>query len=93
MNVRTLTRVGIEPRPPAPSFALALVLPQHAPMDRNACVLCDRSSDVVPLLTIEYRGSSLRICSEHLPVLIHDPGQLAERLPGVQTLGAPKPKR
>jgi hypothetical protein len=61
-------------------------------MEPNACVLCDRSSDVAPLLTIEYRRSTLRICSEHLPILIHDPGQLAERLPGVEKLSAPKPK-
>ncbi len=61
-------------------------------MEPNACVFCDRSSDVVPLVTIEYRGSTLQICSEHLPVLIHDPGQLAERLPGVEKLRRPARK-
>lgn len=56
-------------------------------MDLNhKCLLCDRGSDVVPLITIEYRGSTLRICSQHLPVLIHDPGQLAGLLPGAEAL-------
>ncbi len=61
-------------------------------MEPKACVLCERSSDLVPLLTIEYRGSTLRICSEHLPVLIHDPSQLADRMPGAETLSRPPRK-
>jgi hypothetical protein len=51
-------------------------------MPANACVLCERGSDSVPLLTFEFRGKTYRICSQHLPVLIHDPGQLADALPG-----------
>lgn len=50
------------------------------------CIACDRGADVVPLLTLEYRGGEVRICPQHLPVLIHDPGQLIGRLPGAETL-------
>lgn len=50
------------------------------------CLLCERGSDVVPLIPIEYRGMKLRICSQHLPVLIHDPGQLAGLLPDADRL-------
>ncbi len=53
----------------------------------NTCILCQRGSDVVPLLTFEYRGTTSRICSQHLPVLIHDPGQLADVLPDADKLG------
>lgn len=56
--------------------------PDH---ERN-CLLCGRGSDIVPLIAIEYRGMNLRICSQHLPVLIHDPGQLAGLLPGAEEL-------
>ncbi len=55
-------------------------------MAETTCILCQRDSDVVPLLTFEYRGSTSRICSQHLPVLIHDPGQLADVLPGADKL-------
>ncbi|HEV2721579.1 MAG TPA: hypothetical protein VG323_16270 [Thermoanaerobaculia bacterium] len=55
-------------------------------MPTDACLFCQRRSDVVPLLTLEYRGADIRICAQHLPILIHDPGQLAGLLPGAETL-------
>ncbi|HYM60674.1 MAG TPA: hypothetical protein VEZ11_07260 [Thermoanaerobaculia bacterium] len=58
-------------------------------MELHACILCERTSDEVPLVVIEYRGSTLHICSQHLPVLIHNPAELAERMPGVEKLKGP----
>lgn len=55
-------------------------------MDATKCVACERSSDLIPLLTFEYRGSSFRICAQHMPLLIHDPAQLVGRLEGAETL-------
>jgi hypothetical protein len=52
----------------------------------SGCVLCGSGSDERPLIGFEYRGRRWAICSAHLPVLIHDPGQLAARLPGAETL-------
>jgi hypothetical protein len=52
----------------------------------NACLLCQRTAAVVPLLTIEFRSRTLRICSQHLPVLIHDPGQLIGVIEGAEEL-------
>lgn len=52
----------------------------------EVCVACGRRSDDVPLITFEFRGKRARICAQHLPVLIHDPGQLAGRLEGAETL-------
>jgi hypothetical protein len=50
------------------------------------CLLCHRGPEVVPLISLEYRGDTLRICPQHLPVLIHDPGQLIGLLPGAEDL-------
>lgn len=50
------------------------------------CLVCRRRSDATPLLVLEYRGGELRICPEHLPILIHDPGRLAGILPGAENL-------
>ena len=52
----------------------------------NACIACGRDAQAVPLLTLDYRGGVVRICAQHLPILIHDPGQLVGRLPGAETL-------
>jgi hypothetical protein len=50
------------------------------------CLACGSGSDSVPLLTFEYRGNTLQICPQHLPVLIHDPARLVGRLPGAENL-------
>ncbi len=51
-----------------------------------ACLVCRRRSEAIPLLVLEYRGCHLRICPEHLPILIHDPRRLAGILPGAENL-------
>ncbi len=50
------------------------------------CVFCERGPDVVPLLSLGFQGQQVHICPQHLPVLIHDPAQLAGRMPGVENL-------
>ena len=50
------------------------------------CIACERGSDVTPLIRLEYRGEDLWICPQHLPVLIHNPGQLVGRLVGAEHL-------
>lgn len=50
------------------------------------CLACERGSDATPLIRLEYRGEHLWICPQHLPVLIHDPGQLVGRLAGAEYL-------
>lgn len=52
----------------------------------KTCIACGRGSHEVPLLTLEYRGRSFTICPQHLPVLIHDPGQLVGQLEGAENL-------
>lgn len=50
------------------------------------CIYCDRGSDEVPILSLEYLGRALAICTQHLPVLIHDPARLAGKLKGAEQL-------
>lgn len=51
-----------------------------------ACVYCERTEEEVPLLDMRYQGEALWICPQHLPILIHKPGQLADKLPGAANL-------
>jgi hypothetical protein len=50
------------------------------------CLACDRDSQAIPLLRLEYQGQTLWICPQHLPILIHDPTRLAGRLAGAETM-------
>jgi len=56
------------------------------PTEHPLCVLCGRDERQVPLLSLVYRGGRYWICSQHLPVLIHEPGALIGRLPGAEGL-------
>ncbi len=46
------------------------------------CVFCERNSQEVPLIPFEYQGQEYRICTAHLPMLLHKPemfeGKLAD---------------
>ena len=48
------------------------------------CLVCKRTSDEIPLISFQYKGTGLFICPQHLPILIHDPTKLAEVLPGAE---------
>jgi hypothetical protein len=50
----------------------------------KTCLACGRDESHVPLIRLEYRGAGHWICPQHLPVLIHDPGALAGKLPGAE---------
>ncbi len=55
----------------------------------SSCLYCGRSSSEVPLLRMLYQGKEIYICPQHLPILIHHPAQLADKLPGAQNFGPP----
>jgi hypothetical protein len=48
------------------------------------CVLCGQDDSAAPLIPFDFRGRRHAICSQHLPVLIHDPARLAAQLPGAE---------
>ena len=49
---------------------------------RPSCLACDQGSDDTPLICLEFRGGPLWICPRHMPLLIHQPERLVDRLPG-----------
>jgi hypothetical protein len=51
------------------------------------CIVCELDEDQVPLIKIQYRGNTYWICPQHLPILIHQPAELAHKLPGLEKLG------
>ena len=46
----------------------------------NKCLLCDLSSQEVPLIAFEYQGDKYYVCTGHLPTLLHKPEQFAGKL-------------
>lgn len=50
------------------------------------CLYCEKNSDQVPLINIHYKGMDMRICPQHLPILIHEPDKLAGKLPNADKL-------
>jgi hypothetical protein len=55
-------------------------------MDQHICLVCEQSSQEIPLLSIEYQGKQYWICPEHFPILIHQPALLVGKLPGAEKL-------
>ena len=54
------------------------------------CIVCEQDSQQVPLLPFEYQGKTHYICPQHLPILIHKPASLADKLPGLEAISAPE---
>jgi len=50
------------------------------------CIYCELTSNEVPLIPLIYQDAQVWICPQHLPVLIHQPAQLAGKLPGIENL-------
>ncbi len=57
-----------------------------SPNRPGECVVCGRTAQATPLIRLDYRGQVFWICPQDLPILIHDPARLADRLPGADTL-------
>ncbi len=52
----------------------------------TACIYCNRTAQIVPLLQFEFQGEQYWICPQHLPILIHQPAQLAGKVKGFESL-------
>ncbi len=53
------------------------------------CLYCDQTSQQIPLISLRYQDREYWICPEHLPVMIHKPEQLVDKLPGFTPSGTP----
>lgn len=56
-------------------------------MENTICLNCGLSEQEKPLITIKFQGNEIYICPQCLPVLIHKPANLAEKLPGAESFG------
>ncbi len=54
--------------------------------NQPTCLVCERTSAEVPLLSVTYQGQTYWVCPSDLPVLIHQPGRLIGKLPGAEKL-------
>ncbi len=50
------------------------------------CLNCERPETMIPLLALRYDGKDAWICSQCIPILIHQPIQLAGKLRGAATI-------
>ncbi len=50
------------------------------------CLNCNRSEAEIPVVSLRYDGKSNWICSQCLPMLIHQPQMLAGKLAGAENL-------
>jgi hypothetical protein len=50
------------------------------------CLVCERTNQEIPLLTLDYQDEKYYICPQHFPVLIHQPHMLVGKLPGAENL-------
>jgi hypothetical protein len=46
-----------------------------------ACLNCGKPEQEYPLLKLTYQGRELHICPQCLPILIHKPYQLEDKIP------------
>ena len=55
-------------------------------MTEKSCLVCQTSSEDVPVTKFYYRESEFYICPQHMPVIIHNPKELIGLLPGAENL-------
>jgi len=53
---------------------------------KPACLVCGQTSGAAPLLALTYQDQQYWICPSDLPVLIHKPAELVNKLPGAANL-------
>ena len=46
----------------------------------KTCLNCQKSEQEIPLVSIQYQGQSVYICSQCFPTLIHTPAKLVGRI-------------
>ena len=46
----------------------------------NTCLLCEKSSDEIPVIAFKYKGQGYHVCTAHLPALLHEPEKFADKI-------------
>jgi len=60
-------------------------------MSKAICLNCNISEQDRPLITLKFQEKEVYICPQCLPILIHKPYQLAEKLPNFSPSENPPP--
>ena len=60
-------------------------------MSISSCLNCGISEQERPLITLKFQQAGLYICPQCLPILIHKPYELAEKLPNFSPSENPPP--
>jgi len=50
-------------------------------MSKSTCLNCGTSEQERPLIVLKFQAQELTICPQCLPILIHKPYELADKLP------------
>ncbi len=56
--------------------------------ETGRCLNCGRTENEAPLVVLRYAGAPAWICPQCLPILIHHPEKLVDKLPGAADIGA-----
>ena len=59
--------------------------------DLNKCINCEKQEDVAPLVSITFAKNATWICTQCLPTLIHNPGQLQDKFANMNVDNPPAP--
>jgi hypothetical protein len=51
-------------------------------MSNPACLSCGTSEQERPLLTLKFQGKEVYLCPQCMPIMIHKPHELVDKLPG-----------
>ena len=51
-----------------------------------ACLVCEKTSDQIPLFAVSFQNHTYWICPSHIPIMIHEPNLLVGKLPGAEKL-------
>jgi hypothetical protein len=60
-------------------------------MSTPTCLNCGTSEQERPLLTMKFQGKEVYLCPQCMPIMIHKPHELADRLPGFTPPSSPAP--
>jgi hypothetical protein len=58
-------------------------------MPNATCLNCGASEIDRPLLTLKFQGKEVYLCPQCMPIMIHKPQQLVEKLPGMKPWSGP----
>ncbi len=50
----------------------------------KTCLNCQKTEQEIPLVTLQYQGQQIYLCSQCFPTLLHSPAKLVGKLKGAE---------